>query len=168
MNLEKDVQTWLAKYFNTEEERIKQILKTQLATTYLLIWPIMEQALFKGFMKKNDIERVATKLESYYSKLDAEESARYFHDRYKDKNLYRNLKHGNDCPKINRIISKSFEDTSSYERLMLLLYVVYRYRNNIFHGNKGISSWTRYGKEINLCIRFMMNIVDCSKEHNLQ
>lgn len=45
------VTAWLAQQFNTNDWNIKDMLKTQNATVYLLIWPIMEQSVFDGFMK---------------------------------------------------------------------------------------------------------------------
>ena len=141
MELETHVRQWLAKHFDTEEEQIEQMLKTELATTYLLIWPIMEQGLFGGFMQKAKIKDVAAKFEQYYSEIDTKEAAKHFHTRYQDKNHYRNLKHYDEYPSVDETIKKQFDETNCHERLELLLYVVYRYRNNIFHGNKGIESW---------------------------
>lgn len=163
MKLEECVLHWLSKYFDTEQKQIEEMLKNELATSYLLIWPIMEKDLFNGFMTKTEIKDSATKLEQYYSEIDTEGIAEYFHKRYQNKDYYRNLKHSDNYQFVDDIINKNFEETSLHERMELLIYVVYRYRNNIFHGNKGIESWTRFRAEINLCIRVMMRILDCSK-----
>ena len=56
-------------------------------------------------------------------------------------------------------------DLSDEEKLVLMIYVVYRYRNNIFHGNKGIESWSHYTSQIELYLDFMMSILDCAEKH---
>ena len=37
--------------------------------------------------------------------------------------------------------------------------VVYRFRNNMFHGNKGVASWLRYREQIALCVLAMQEFI---------
>ena len=53
---------WLASYFSTNTHNIENVLKNEKATSYLLIWPIMEQYVFNGFLRERDIETTAAKL----------------------------------------------------------------------------------------------------------
>lgn len=48
---------WLATRYQTDNDSIKRMLDNQVATVYLLIWPIMEQEIFSGFMKKSRLNR---------------------------------------------------------------------------------------------------------------
>ena len=162
------VKEWLASYFETNSNKVDQMLENQLATTYLLIWPIMEQRLFEGFMKKEKIESAADMYKGYYMKMNANLNplVKYFHERYQDKDCYRRLKHGDEYTgKFDAIVKKKFTTLDYKEKLMLMFYVVYRYRNNIFHGSKGILSWAQYSEQIDKCIEFMMIIVDCYNEN---
>lgn len=160
-NISDKVKNWLATQFDTDSNRVDEMLDSQLATTYLLIWPIMEQKLFGGFMQKEKIEEAADTYSNYYSKMNVQDIVKHFHERYQDRTRYANLKHGDNAPVIDAILNKRFVALDYKEKLMLMFYVVYRYRNNIFHGSKGIQSWTTYSTQIDKCIEFMMIIVDC-------
>ena len=41
----------------------------------------------------------------------------------------------------------------------MLLVVVYRFRNNIFHGNKGVDSWLQYRPQIEKCTNVMQHLI---------
>ncbi len=58
------------------------------------------------------------------------------------------------------LLAKSVNRLSDAESVFLLSFVVYRFRNNIFHGNKGVNSWLSYTEQIELCIRSMMAFVN--------
>ena len=60
------VMTWLANQFDTSDWNIRDMLRTQNATVYLLIWPIMEQAVFDGFMQGKSIDPTAKKMGLYF------------------------------------------------------------------------------------------------------
>lgn len=157
--------TWLASYFQTTTKFVDEMLKDEKATTYLLVWPIFEQKLFNGFMKQVDIQSAASKYAVYYGELNADVAVQHFHDRYQDSRRYKNLRHNDSATYITKILSQKIADLSNEDKLVLLIYVVYRYRNNIFHGNKGIASWSNYTTQINLCLDFMMAMLDCAEKH---
>lgn len=163
--MNKKVITWLATYFQTTSDYVDQMLKDEQATSYLLVWPIFEQKLFAGFMRGRDISDAAKNYAPYYQELDVDESAAYFHDRYQDNTKYRNLAHGDKRKSVDTVLAKSFTSVTELEKMELLIYVVYRYRNNIFHGNKGIQSWSSYKTEIQFCMDFMMSLIECAEKH---
>ena len=164
-NIESFVQSWLAEHFKTSEKEIDKLLKCQTATLYLLIWPVMEQRLFSGFMKQNEILNAAKKYSPYYEQLSIDSDVEYFFYRYQKPNLYRHLKHGRYFCDTDKILKKEYYQLTSVEKLQLMFFVVYRYRNNIFHGSKGIESWIQYSEQIKKCIVFMTKIVDCQKKN---
>ena len=162
-----DVCNWMAQHFKTDQENIKNILKSERATTYLLIWPIFEQDIFNGFMKVGDIMAVSSKFSCHYSDLDVEEIARKFHARYQDSTKYKHLIHKNPNNDITVILKKKFDDLSECEKLQLLFFVAYRYRNNIFHGNKKVLAWNHYTEQIDDCMKFMTEILDVNSQKNI-
>jgi len=165
IKVKKHVYEWLANFYETDTNRITDLLECQIATTYLLIWPVMEQKLFSGFMKYNKISETAEKYVLYYNELGIENDVKYFYERYQNKHRYRNLKHNSNVPDVDNILNTPYDNLTSKQKLYLLFFVVYRYRNNIFHGSKGIESWTNYSLQIEKCISFMMKIVDCHEKH---
>lgn len=153
---------WLASYFNTNDIQIREMLDSQLATSFLMIWPIMENKVFGGFFKSIKISDFVDNHYLRYEEFVTENGVKHFYNRYKDKNKLRNLCHSDRFCKnsVKLIIEKDYNDLSNKEKLTLMLFVVYRFRNNIFHGNKGIKAWRNYTTEINFCINFMMKVID--------
>ena len=164
-NIKQHVYEWLANFYETDTRNITSLLDCQVATTYLLIWPVMEQNLFSGFMKQDKIAETATRYTLYYSEMNIEEDVKYFYDRYQNRRFFRNLKHGSYHTEVDDILKKRYNVLSPTEKLHLMIFVVYRYRNNIFHGSKGINSWLQFSEQIEKCISFMMKIVDCHEKH---
>ena len=162
-----DVKVWLATYYGVSSRDIDNILKDEKATSYLLTWSIFEQEIFNGFMETSKIKSIAKKLAKHYSDLDVEVIARDFHSRYQDANNYRHLIHKKDNSDFKLIIRKAFDDISESEKLELLFFVAYRYRNNIFHGNKKVEAWTKYTKQIGDCIIFITKIIDLNKKESI-
>ncbi len=72
-DVNENVTKWLAQQFNTDNCNITDLLKTQNATVYLLIWPIMEQRLFSGFMQGKSIDPISEKMGDYFDEMNAEE-----------------------------------------------------------------------------------------------
>lgn len=64
---------------------------------------------------------------------------------------------------MEEILSGNLGFANDEQKLKFLLYVVFRYRNNMFHGNKCLSSWLKYKIEINHCIKVMINSIDYLK-----
>ena len=159
------VTEWLAGQFNTETWNITDMLRTQNATVYLLIWPIMEQEVFNGFMQGKSIVPVAEKMGDYFDELNAEDEARYFHDRYQNNETYRRLTDSKKYKPMEEVLAKEFSELTGKDKMILMMTTVYRYRNNIFHGNKAIGEWNKYSKEIEYCTEFMMSVVDVYKAH---
>lgn len=163
------INSWLARRLPTEGGtpsigQIDDLLKNEMATSFLLVWPIFEQKIFGGYLKHNkntdDVAKAAQKYSKFFPKIDADDISEHFHDRYQDVSNYRHLRHNEDDPKIKAILDKPYLDLNNEEKMHLVLYVVYRYRNNIFHGNKGIFSWLQFTKQIEYCIQFMMKMID--------
>ena len=160
------VTEWLAKQFKTQNWNITDMLRTQNATVYLLIWPIMEQNIFKGFMQAKDIVPKSEMMGCYFDEMGSEKLVRYFYDRYQDKDKYKSLVNSKKCYRfMEDVLAKDFEILSGTEKMILMMTVVFRYRNNIFHGNKAIGEWIKYSKEIEFCTEFMMSVVDVYKKH---
>lgn len=172
--MREQVYTWLAQYLSSREENskdgkltldhVKRLLKYENATLFLLIWPIMEQNIFDGYMRKSDIDKAAKRFVSSYQRLDMNEMFLHFYQRYQDETAFQRLKHNDTDDEFDGILEKQEDQITDKEKIAFLFYVVYRYRNNIFHGNKGIEEWNRYTEQITYCIQFMTKIIDCQIE----
>ena len=180
MYIDEKIVSWLALNIDTDErsvkpssDEIRDMLHNQVAVLYLLIWPIMEQIYFSGFLKVNQISDAARKLAPFYCedlKNDLDEIILRFFDRYRNKNQhYRDLH-------VDRMMKTEFDEIlgkkkfvylQPADKIKLLLFVIYRYRNNIFHGNKDIRKWASFDEQIKDCLIGMMKLMDCMKKHKI-
>ena len=98
------------------------------------------------------------KYKKWEDSLDIE--FQYFYERYQNDELYKNLIHDDNYDDIKNILKTDKSNITNKDKLFLLLYVVYRYRNNIFHGNKGVRSWIKYIVQIEKCVKVMIIMLD--------
>lgn len=148
---------WFANYLDQEEHQVEVLLCDKTAIRFLIAWSIFESKCFRGFAKINELPNFAKKF-SERTDFDfavLHEPAALFHRRYQDKQLYKNLMHSQQSNELDSFLKRKFCDLNNYEITLMLLIVIYRFRNNIFHGNKGVKSWLGFREQINLCINAM-------------
>lgn len=155
-----DFERWFADYLQQDVNQIEKLLTDRTAVSFLIAWSILESKCFKGFANIQELKEISTQISK--TKNDNEELidlAKYFHTRYQDKQLYKNLTYNSKPSVVELILGKAFSDLNSYDRIFLLLFVVYRFRNNIFHGNKGVESWLAFREQISYCVCVIQIIV---------
>ena len=149
---------------------MSRTLSDERATLFLFVWPIIEQRLLDSFANVTVLKAKARDYQHLYQPINMDNAAKHFHIRYQNRTYYNALRkhprrdnpnHAESCEKMDRIIDEQFDNLSNEDKLFMLMYVTYRYRNNIFHGNKEISNWLRNTTEIDYCIEFMMKLYDC-------
>ncbi|MBL0225255.1 MAG: hypothetical protein IPQ16_06665 [Geobacteraceae bacterium] len=159
-------QQWFARYLNQDESQVKHLLDDATAINFLIAWSIFESKCFGGFAKIDLFSAFAKRLtENLTFDFDAlKQPALHFHNRYQDKQRYCSLMHKQKSDKLTEILGKDFGVLSNYEITLILLIVIYRFRNNIFHGNKGVDSWLFYREQIELCINAMQLLIPIDPE----
>lgn len=135
-------------------------MREEKATTYLWVWSIFEQQVFNGFVRFPDLQNKARELSGNFNLLGIDSIVNKFYSRYQNQKAFNNLKHKENAQIIKELLSKDFNMLTDEQKILLVLYVAYRYRNNIFHGNKGVMAWVHYTEQINDCITVMMKITD--------
>ncbi len=154
---------WLVSHLSLKgESEVSKLLGNQLAIEFLISWSIFEASCFDRFFKPKKIEGFYRELlqKSNYENKTMRKYVEYFHDRYQNSDRYKHLTYGTKYPDFENIINKSVNELEDYEEVFLLIFVVFRYRNNIFHGNKGVSSWLSYQEEIKKCCDIMQYFTD--------
>jgi hypothetical protein len=63
------------------------------------------------------------------------------------------------APKMKTVLDAPFATLKPEERVFLVVLVVTRFRNNIFHGTKEIPSWPKYKPELAHCTAAMQSLV---------
>ncbi|WP_404360392.1 hypothetical protein [Methylotuvimicrobium sp. KM1] len=140
-----------------------------MATRFLIAWALFESKCFNGFVKSKRIPNFAKEVvqEKSFSRHDFEAAGQHFHDRYQDCDRLRHLLHDQEVNGLTDILSRQFEELVDDELVFMLIVVVYRFRNNIFHGNKGVDTWLQYKTQIEMCTSIMQRLITCREEaHN--
>ena len=136
-------------------------LKNPTALHFLIAWSLFESKCFDGFMKLQAIDDFADRLANKES-FDVEcisVAAAHFHSRYQDQALYDHLIHKKNSPRMVNLLKANLGVLSPSDKVFAVAFTVYRFRNNIFHGNKGVDSWLQFGTQIELCTRAMQVFV---------
>jgi len=159
---------WLSTHLKVSRRNINILLKDELATYFFMTWSIYESKCYNGFANINSLKKFISVIENKVSVGIIEEDAKYFHKRYQNQINYKHLIYDkkNDNIEFRIIISKEYSVLTLYEKLFLLSFVIYRYRNNIFHGNKGIESWLKYKEQIQKCITIMQLFLNITTYKN--
>lgn len=155
---------WLADLLKQPEVAVEDFLRNRDALHFLIAWSIFESKCFSGFLLANDLDSFAKRISNEGFECQAILSAvTHFHGRYQDSEKLRNLLHGKTPERVIRqlakILSKNASIITPSESIYLVVVVVYRFRNNIFHGGKKVGSWLGYGEQIRLCTESMQHFV---------
>lgn len=158
---------WLAKYFNQEIAQVTKLLSNSTATRFLIAWSLLETSRFKGFAKLKLIEDFAIGEPGIAQLVNDEldNHVGFFLDRYQDPKKYKNLMNEQKSQRMNKLIGKNFQEFSSDEKIFFAMIVIYRYRNNIFHGNKGVASWLQYEECIIRCTEIMQLLIPMPRKN---
>jgi|SRR3990167_508533 len=153
--------SWLGKLLGQSEHEITRMLADKSALHFLLAWSLFESKCFAGYIQKNKIQKFAIRVaaDSALNIIEIKNIASYFHGRYQNNKLFMNLIHGNKCQKLQGLIERPFAFLNNADVVFLVVFVVFRFRNNIFHGNKDINSWLNFKEQIDFCTEAMQFFV---------
>jgi hypothetical protein len=155
---------WFAQYLGQDQTQVQILMDDKRAMHFLIAWSLLESSCFEGYLTEKKLPKFSAELSTSaeFSREHLLALGSYFHNRYQDKRLRENLVHGRDYPAFNNLLTKHFDELSDQELVHFVAFVVYRYRNNIFHGNKGVSSWLQYADQIDRCITVMQILISAA------
>ncbi len=156
-----DYDQWLAELLGQSEVEVRMLLRDETATQFLIAWALFESKCFGGFMRAEMIDDFSKRLidKESFDGNRITHTAEHFHSRYQNKALYKNLMHGQKSQRMDELLKKSFALLSAEEKVFLVTLTTYRFRNNMFHGNKGVHSWLGFATQIDLCTNAMQAYV---------
>lgn len=152
--------SWLGTLFGHSELEVRRLLEDESSLHFLVAWSLFESKCFSGFVKAAQIEDYARVVSSTIDWSALSEIAEHFHTRYQNSpKLFKNLMHHQKDKRLSALLATSFSAFTPEDGVFFLVFVIYRYRNNIFHGNKGVLSWLSFREQIQLCIQAMQVMV---------
>lgn len=157
-------------YHSFEKETMEGLFNRQVLV-FVILWSIFESECI-GKSKQLKLENIGSFVKRNHSKIHQEATKDYFN--FFD-NRYRNnidsyhflLNFNRDIIRFNRknydmydIFNKdNLNKYSHCEMLLFLIYIIYRFRCNIFHGNKNIFDWKKDKSPINKCCHALTQII---------
>lgn len=156
---------WLGTLLKQSPDEIRRLLDDPAAQEFLISWSLFEAKCFDGFVKIQTIESFAKRVaEQGADSPSLDRAIAHFHQRYQDAERYRQLMHGQPSSQMHTLVNKDLALFQPWERLYFLAIVAYRFRNNMFHGNKGVASWLHYSEQIRLCTATIGRFVSHAEE----
>ncbi|HBT32680.1 MAG TPA: hypothetical protein DEB15_07520, partial [Pusillimonas sp.] len=145
-----DFDTWLAAHLGQSPIQVTSLLRDKTAIRFLIAWSMLEAGCFYGFARGKELNAHCQRIveDEGFCVSPLRPIFNHFHNRYQDKKRHKNLMHGHTEPDITSLLLCPIESLSETQILYFLVAIVYRYRNNIFHGSKGVESWLKYKAQI--------------------
>lgn len=154
---------------NATNEQADQVVQDHTGFAFMIVWNLFESRCFSRGIDPTLIE-VFTKNVSVQSSLSKlKKPWAHFHNRYTNARkgddritrLFFNPKRKNSEKSIDEktfreLLSQKGQTLSNAEKSKLMLLIVQRFRNNIFHGNKKPYTWPKNRRQIQHCIKILM------------
>lgn len=169
---------WLIK--NTQPsvtpEDVQQVAEHLLGLEFLIAWSLFERRCFGCYANGPTIKTFAGKkcVKECFPKIESDWN--HFYRRYTNKvngSKYISKLFPDFGPRgsINKRDSLLFEKRlteklTAADKTELMATVIFRFRNNIFHGSKKPYTWPKYEPQIKRCIRTIMIWVDGYSENS--
>lgn len=158
---------WFAATLGQSPNEVKKLLEDPTAVHFLITWSIFESRCFDGYFKLQKLDQYSKELQKEgYSTSETQKALLHFHQRYKDPKKRENLQHGFLNSEFEKLALKDHDCLSPQEQAYFIVFVVFRFRNNIFHGNKGVMSWLRYIEQIEYCTEVMQFLISHAERIN--
>ena len=167
--LDADFKSWLTDFKRQSGVLVSQLLEDHTALHFLIAWALFKSLCFNNSVNIKNIQRFSERTDEggSFDVTSIHEDVKHFHTRYQDRDKFRNLIFDNkDYADIETILNCRVDDVTSKQMIYLSVFVIFRYRNNIFHGNKGIESWLNFREQIARCTRIMQKFVSHESHHN--
>lgn len=154
-------EAWFAELLGQRELEVKRLMKNDMAIRFLIVWSMFEGRCFKESANEQTIRELADRLvtQQEFDPTCLSVALVHFHTRYQDSTILKKLMSGRKSTHFAQFLNQPVNDLSLADRTFLVMFVVFRYRNNIFHGNKGVESWLKYEDQIRLCTEAMQAII---------
>ncbi len=160
-----DFDTWFADHLGERPEEVTRLLDDKTAVRFLIAWSLLEPKCFGGFARGKDLPSHCQRLtDGGFDPGPLSPIIKHFHSRYQCEERHLDLMRGNTKPDIKPLLEKSLDELSNCEKVFLIVSVIFRYRNNIFHGLKSVESWPQYERQIKYCVQIMQSLITHATE----
>ena len=160
---------WLGTILNESELEIRRTLNDETALHFLIAWSLFEARCFEKYVQAKKLRDFAENVASQgFSVVRLSLQFDHFYTRYceqpRSKSQLSNLLHDSEKATdvgraVRTCLAMEKQKFTEADRIFFVCAVIYRFRNNMFHGSKGVQSWLRYKQEIELCTTAMQELI---------
>ncbi len=134
---------------------------------FVLVWNLFEDECMKKSARIKDVENFVKNLSENINENTFDISLyEYFRNRYLDKDLKDALNlEEKYCKQIEKAFKKHVTDIDLHSKIKCCLYICFRFRNNLFHGEKDVFN-TEQECNFELINEFLMQFIEIQYKSN--
>jgi len=161
---------WLAETLGQPVSEVSHLLSQEMAVEFLMSWSLFESRCFEGFMKLHLIEPYVRRTidQENFDVSVLTDHFTHFHDRYQDPEKRRSLFHQQKSERFGEVVRSTKANATPYDTAFLCTAVAYRFRNNMFHGSKGVRTWLKYREQIDRCSAILQALTSHAESQSRQ
>ena len=131
---------------------------------FTLLWNLLENICFKNYVKIDKInDLIDSKIDKFNENNETfRETFKYFYTRYQNENKLRALNLNRPMKELAiKILNNTYTDKNN--KLKFIMAVIYRYRNNLFHGEKQMRYIRLQKENFKIANKFLMYFIEQCK-----
>jgi len=131
---------------------------------FTLIWNLLENICFENYVKIDKINNlIDSKIDKFNENNETfRETFKYFYTRYQDEHKLNALRLNRTMKELTKkILNNTYTDKNN--KLKFIMAVIYRYRNNLFHGEKQMRYIRLQKENFKIANKFLMYFIEKCK-----
>ena len=157
-----NVLEWINEKIITDKENklIPEDVKNIMS--FSLLWNLFESLCCNKNASISKISKLIDKKINLFNENDYIDIFNYFMERYQDNTKFNKLNLLNGSEKlVKKVLKREYTDKNN--KLKFIMYIIYRYRNNLFHGEKDMR-YIKFQKEnFEITNKFLMRFIEKCK-----
>ncbi len=154
---------WLSNNITKENGNSFRPEDIQNVMGFSILWNIFESVFCD---KQANMCKINAAIDKHISEIHFEKVQsifHYYHGRYQDNDRLDKLKLKNsDKTLVRNVLNNNYKDKNN--RIKFIMAIIYRYRNNLFHGEKDIVKITLQEENFKHANRFLMHFIETCRK----
>lgn len=147
---------------NIKEEIIKLIKddeNLEISGQFMVLWSLFEKKFCNCDANKSKLKTIAEKYNTLFDKDILKQVFEGMVKRYKNEECFNNLRFRRDNYKneVRGILDNN--NATDEEKLRAILYIIYRYRNNLAHGEKNIETLIKQRENFEMSYQVLIELL---------
>jgi len=157
-----NVLNWINEKIITDKENKLTPEDVENIRDFSLLWNLFESLCCNKKAYISEINKVIDKKIDLFNENDYIDIFNYFMERYQNNATFEKLNLSNGSKKlVQKVLKREYTDKNN--KLKFIMYIIHRYRNNLFHGEKDMR-YIKFQKEnFEITNKFLMCFIEKCK-----